>query len=82
MWTAQDMSKYIPSKITMTPEESERYSVLMSDIQTFADENLAKFVMGTQDMSEWDGFVEELHNMGIDECIAIQQAALDRYNAR
>jgi putative aldouronate transport system substrate-binding protein len=38
--------------------------------------------MGTKSMDEWDAFVEQLHSMGIDECISAKQSALDRYNAR
>ena len=82
IWTNQDMSKYISSKITMTSDESENYTTLYSDIQTFVDESIAQFIMGTKSMDEWDAFVEQLHTMGIDECIAMKQQALDRYNAR
>ena len=76
------MSKYISSKITMTSDESENYTTLYSDIQTFVDESIAQFIMGTKSMDVWDAFVEQLHTMGIDECIAMKQQALDRYNAR
>lgn len=82
VWTNQDMSKYISSKITMTEEEIENYTALYSDIQTFVDESVAQFIMGTKSMDEWDAFVEQLHSMGIDECISAKQSALDRYNAR
>ncbi len=82
IWTDQDTSKYLSSKITMTEEESETYTALYSDIETFVDESIAKFIVGTNSMDEWDAFTEQLIEMGIEECIQIQQNALDRYNAR
>ncbi len=82
IWTNQDTSKYLSSKITMTEEESETYTTLYSDIETFVDESIAQFIIGTKSMDEWDAFTEQLSAMGIDECIQMQQNALDRYNAR
>lgn len=82
IWTSQDTSKYITRKITMTEDEMETYNTLYSDIQTFVDESVAQFIMGTRSMDEWDTFTAQLHDMGIDECIAMKQNALDRYNAR
>lgn len=82
IWTSQDMSKYLTSKITMTADETETFTSNYSDIQTFVDEKVAKYIMGTESMDTWDAFVEQLHTMGIDACIASKQAALDRYNQR
>ena len=33
-------------------------------------------------MEEYDQFVEDIRTYKIEECLKIQQAALDRYNAR
>lgn len=59
-------------------EESERLSTLMADINTYLDENLVKFVMGTQPI-DWAKFTSDLKNLGIDEVVAIRQAQYDRY---
>ena len=61
-----------------TVEESERYGTLMADINTYLDENLVKFVMGTQPI-DWEKFTSDLKNMGIDEVVSIKQAQYDRY---
>jgi putative aldouronate transport system substrate-binding protein len=42
----------------------------------------AKVLTGAQPLDSWDGFVNELKGMGIDEAVQIQQAALERYNKR
>jgi putative aldouronate transport system substrate-binding protein len=78
----KDSNDYVLPQITRTSEEGERYSAGYSDIQTFANETIPQFIMGTKPLSEFDAFVDQIKSMGIDEIIEIQQNALDRYNAR
>ena len=33
-------------------------------------------------MDEWDSFVQEIIDLGIEDCIAIKQAAVDRFYTR
>jgi putative aldouronate transport system substrate-binding protein len=69
-------------KLTMTPDESKRFSQLMGDINTYRNEMFDKFVMGKENLSRLDNYYADLKRMGIEEAIGIQQAALDRFNAR
>ena len=65
----------------MTVDEQEEYNGIYGDIRTLVDENLAKFAVGDRPMSEWDDFVQQIHDLGIDRCIEIEQEAVDRvYN--
>lgn len=68
--------------ISATTEESEELATLTSSINTYVEEELTKFVMGTRDMSEYDSFVDTLKTMGIERVIEIKQAGYDRYMAR
>ena len=67
---------------SLSIEESETYTSMAGDLATLAAENISKFVCGDRPMSQWDSFLEELMEMGIEDCIAIKQAAYDRYMAR
>ena len=41
------------------------------------------FITGKKDIeTEFDAYLADLHRLNIDRAIEIQQAALDRYNAR
>jgi putative aldouronate transport system substrate-binding protein len=51
----------------------------MTDIQTYCDEMMMKFIMGIEPMSNFDQFVAQMEQMGIADAIEVQQAALDRY---
>lgn len=54
----------------------------MPQCQTYAATALVEFVIGERPISEYEEFVRQLYEMGIETCIAMKQAALDRYNAR
>lgn len=81
-WKKADFDKTMPETICLTPEESSRYSEIMTDITTYVEEMAAKFVMGTESLENIDEYVETIKNMNIAEAIQIQQNALDRYLSR
>ncbi|MDW7657785.1 MAG: hypothetical protein SCM11_11510 [Bacillota bacterium] len=68
--------------LTFTAEESLRTSEIMGEVNTYYDEMVNKFIMGVEPLSKYDEYVTRINAMGIDEAIAIYQAALDRYNLR
>ena len=83
VWDTNADSDYqMPTAISMTADESERYSAIYSDIQTLISENLSKFAVGERSMDEWDDFVQQIQDMGIQECIELKQAAVDRFYTR
>ena len=51
-------------------------------IQTYATENLVKFIMGDRDLSEWDQYVSDIEGMGLETVLQIKQQQVERYNAR
>lgn len=80
-WTKSDDNWVLPDKLTPTAEENRGLSTLMEDINTFVLEETTKMIMGTSAYT-FDSFREQLKTMGIEDALAIEQAALDRYNAR
>ena len=36
------------------------------------------FIMGTRSLDEWDNYITELNNMGLENYTAVAQAAYDR----
>jgi len=83
IWEANHDSAYVmPTTLSISAQESEDYAAVYNDIQTYIEENLARFVTGDNPMSEWDAFVDHIMEMGLEDCIAIKQAAVDRYYER
>lgn len=79
---AGDNSGMMPKTLSMTAEEGTEFNTVMSDIKTYVQEMVPKFVMGVESLDNFDAFVEKLYEMGIQEMIDIKQASLDRYYER
>lgn len=84
MWNdGTDPQGSIIPPITMTQDESSEFAKLSAEISTAVDEFRAKCFTGEQDIDAgWDAYVEQLNGMGLQRMIEIEQAAVDRYNAR
>lgn len=73
----------IPTRISFTTEESEEYAASIGDIETRADEQIVRFIIGELNFdSDWDDFVNELKDMGLERCVELKQNALNRYAER
>lgn len=69
--------------ITLKEDESKQYSVLSTQMNTFISEYSAKFYTQVLDVdTEWDNYIKQLNDMGMNDMIGIYQSALDRYNER
>ena len=75
---AWDISNFI----SRTTEEGEDYAAVMSEVETYVQENIPKFIIGDRDLAEWDTYVQDIEGMGIDDAIAIISDCVERYNAR
>lgn len=77
-----EMEKYIrPTMPALSYTEDERDVInnMYSEIQTYKDEMVNKFIMGKESLDKFDEFVETIKSMGIDEVLKAEQAAYDRY---
>lgn len=81
-WIDTKYDLMLPPCMTMTDEESQEYASVYTNILTLVQENTVKFINGTKSMDEYDSFIEDLSKYGIDRCIELKQAALDRYLQR
>ena len=81
LWTETSDDLYtLPSQVELTSDENAEYSVLWSDIATYAATEVFKFVMGEYNFDDdWDNFINTIEDMGLQDCIDIYQGAYDRY---
>lgn len=68
--------------VTLTADETTENAEIMTDIKAYAEEMRDKFIMGLEPLSNYADYVKTIEKMGLAQAIEIQQAALDRYNAR
>lgn len=82
IWSTYPATDFIPTTCTMTLDENTEFSNLYVEIESFVQENNVKFIKGERSLDEYDAYRKTLEDMGINRCIELRQAALDRYNAR
>lgn len=68
--------------VTYTSDENATINEIMTQINTYANTSILEFIMGIRSLDEFDSYVAEIEDMGIQDVIDICQDALDRYNAR
>lgn len=79
LWSDTDMLKYANPFVSMTEDESKKYNKIMQDVQNYEMEMLHKYIAGKADLSKIDEYYSTMKSLGIDDAIAIKQAAYDRY---
>lgn len=81
-WKETDMKNHAMPLVTLTAEEAEEKNSILNDVDTYMWEMLYSFIMGTIDISEYDTYISNMKQLGVDRMVEIQQQALDRYNSR
>ncbi|WP_223829916.1 extracellular solute-binding protein [Paenibacillus arenilitoris] len=81
LWSAPAHEKRMPP-VSIAVEDSSRYASIMTDINTYKDEMILKFIIGAEPLDKFDEYVKALKGLGIEEALLIQQAGLERYNNR
>ncbi len=79
METINDM--WLPP-VYPTPEESREFAKLMTEINTYSQEMMVKFIMGAEPIDRLPDFQATLKKMNLDRAMEIMRAQLKRYFAR
>ena len=78
-WSDNDFNKYRLPELTLTMEESMEYNSIMADVNTYASEMFAKFVIGTEPIENFDVYVEKLKSLKVERAMKLQQDAYERF---
>ena len=82
-WAQSDASLAIEPFLAFTEEETDINTQKETDLTTARSSWRDKFITGERDIeTEWDAYLEELRAYGVEELLAVRQAASDRYNAK
>ena len=73
-----DSTEYYPT-VSFTAEEIEVINDKLSDIKSLTEEKTAHWLRDGGIEQEWDQYLNDLNNMGINDVISSWQAAYDRY---
>jgi putative aldouronate transport system substrate-binding protein len=81
LWSSASFDLIMPS---VTPSEAETAILtnIITDIKTYNEEMITKFIMGIEPLSNYGAFTENLNSMGLQDALTVYQAACKRYYAR
>jgi len=87
-WTSRDMFEsaaqaepYLVEpflSLISTEEENQRLSSISTDLLTYQDEMVMKFIIGQESLDKFDEFVNQMMEMGLREVLEIRQQQLNR----
>ena len=83
VWDSNDdYANMLPNDVSLTTEEKEIYSDVFPEIKSYVEEMTVKFIMGLESFDNYDAFVQNVKDLGIQQVIDSYQAALERYLSR
>jgi putative aldouronate transport system substrate-binding protein len=65
-----------------TVMEQNLYTRIMSEISTYTDEMILKFITGAENLDRFDAYTAAINGMGLSELLRSEQGAYDRYLAK
>ncbi|GGG11319.1 extracellular solute-binding protein [Paenibacillus aceti] len=69
-----------PVNARFTAKESERGNVIENDLLTYVNLMTTKFIIGEENLDNFNSYIETLDKMGLPELLEIKTAALQRWN--
>ena len=64
--------------LTHTEDEMEVINSVAPGLKSYIEEMSTAFIVGSKSFDEWDSYVSEFDNMGLEEYVNVLQAAYDR----
>ena len=84
LWNVEGTDeRYYPDAITFTVAENEEIGEYEGDFLTYAPSEILSFLTGNKELNDenWNAYVAECENLGINEIIKVYQNAYDEYLA-
>ncbi len=84
VWTKYGNANTYPLTITLSPEDNTRATTLQTQITDYANSMIVKFIMGREELTpeSFKAYQDQIHALGVDEYIALKQAAYDAFITR
>jgi len=82
VWRKTNMREHKIPPVTHTTEESVEFSNINQKIKSYVLTMFYKFIYGEESIDNFDNYVNEIYDMGLERAIEIEQNALERYKDR
>ncbi|MEG0048906.1 MAG: extracellular solute-binding protein [Clostridia bacterium] len=83
LYTQCDYDGIFPDfAVSFTKDEAEVIAKYKSDVNTYRDEMILKFITGTEPLDQFDAFVKNINELGLTQLTEAHQSAYARYLTR
>lgn len=82
LWKENTTEGQLSNFVLYNTVESEVISQYSADVETYVEEMTLKFITGTEPLSNFEKYRENLKSLHIEELIATRQSASDRFESR
>jgi putative aldouronate transport system substrate-binding protein len=82
IWKKTNHESHLLPPVTPTAEEADEMSSIMNDINALVKETELKVILGNESVDNYEKFVQQMKDLGIERALEIQQAAYERYLKR
>jgi putative aldouronate transport system substrate-binding protein len=82
VWSDNNASKYKYPPVTINSAEAEIIGEKWTNIDTYSQEMIIKFIIGTEPLSRYDAFLSTLDKLGVKEVLRAKQDAYNRYQKK
>ena len=76
-WLDNDAAQYLLPTLMISHEDVEQISMQIEEVKRYEREMVTKFIIGEEDLNQWDQFIETLQSMGIEELLSVLQRNYD-----
>ena len=76
-----DGANNMPAYVSLDNTEQDRYNSVATDLDTYANGMILKFILGDEPMSNYQAFLDTCMDMGLQQMTDIYQGAYDRGQA-
>lgn len=81
-WSKTNAYEHLMPYLYMDEAESGEIAKLTNSVTTYQSEMVIKFIMGIEPIDNFDNFVQEMNNRGLQKILEAEQRAYERYKNR
>lgn len=81
LYKEKDVVLQVVPELKYLPEDSSQFTLIDGQLRTFIEERAQSWILGSSDVEkDWDAYIQQLNNLGLEKATKIQNEAYARYN--
>lgn len=81
-WQNTNMAEHMLPQIYVARDNMDKDSEIMANVKTYSEEMISKFITGALSIDEFDNYLAQLKNLGMEDAIKFRQEAYENYLKR